>query len=93
MKTPITALFNVFSIYFAYPMPAGSRGENYLLIAVEHFTGWPIAQATSRNTSDVVTDFVKNEIIYMLGHRKQFFRTMLGVYCPHSLKSYGEARD
>ena len=67
LSLPITSLFDSFSIDFAGPFPASKDGSRFVLVAVEHLTGWPLARATSRSTSDVVLDFIKTEIIHPFG--------------------------
>ena len=42
LKTPLTTLFDVFSIDFAGPLPTSRTGNKYMLVCVEHLTGWPI---------------------------------------------------
>lgn len=62
-----SSLFDVFSTYFAGPLPVTSQGSKYLLICVEHLTGWPIVKATSRATADVVRKFMETLIIPPFG--------------------------
>ena len=67
LRTPITGLFDTFSIDFAGPLVPGPQGERYLLIAVEHLSGWPMARATTSDTADVVRSFVTEEILLPFG--------------------------
>ena len=67
LRLPISSLFDTFSIDFAGPFPATSSGNRFVLVAVEHLTGWPIAMATSDSTAQVVLKFVKREIMYSFG--------------------------
>ena len=67
LRHPISSLFDVFSIDFAGPFPATSSGNRFVLVAVEHLTGWPIAIATANSTGQVVLGFVKREILYSFG--------------------------
>ena len=67
LRTPLTGLFDTFSIDFAGPLVPGPDGERYLLVAVEHLTGWPMARATLSDTADVVETFVKEEILRPFG--------------------------
>lgn len=53
-----------FSIDFAGPFPIGLIGGKNLLTAVKHLTGWPIARCTKHGSSDVVRDFVQEEMIF-----------------------------
>ena len=72
---PISSLYVVFSIDFAGPFPATSSGNRFVLGAVEHLTGWPIAIGTSNSTGKVVLKFVKRDHVhfrpspdYLIGH-------------------------
>ncbi|CDF33409.1 unnamed protein product [Chondrus crispus] len=67
LRFPISSLFDVFCVDFGGPFPATSFGKRFLLVAVEHLTGWPIAIATADSTAQVVLDFVKREIMYSFG--------------------------
>ena len=68
LRILISSLFRVFSIDFTGPSPATSSGNRFVLVAVEHLTGWPIAIPTANSTSQMVLDFVKKEIMYSFGH-------------------------
>ena len=57
----------MFSIDFAGPFPAISCRNRFVLVAVEHLTGSPIAIATADSTAQVVLEFVKKEIMYSFG--------------------------
>lgn len=48
-------------------MPVGSKREKYLYISAGHLTEWSIPQATGSDTSALVIDFVKDDIMYTLG--------------------------
>lgn len=67
LRMPITGLFYSFSIDFATPLPPGSGGECYLLVAVNHLTSWPLTRATITDTTEVVVKFVEEEIIRPFG--------------------------
>lgn len=69
---PLTGLFDSFSIDFACPIIPGPKIERYLLIAVEHLTGWPLVRVTISDTADVVKDFVKNVILRPFGPPRGF---------------------
>lgn len=64
---PLTGLFETFSIDFSGPLVPGPKGERYLLIYVEQLTGWPLVRVRQSDMSDVVEDFVKNEVLRHLG--------------------------
>jgi len=64
---PLTNIFSVFSIDFAGPFPASSGGNRFILVCVEHLTGWPLARAIANATADVVKAFVREEIMHSFG--------------------------
>ena len=73
MSLPITNLFDSFSIDFAGPFSPAQDGSRFMLVSVEHLTGWPLAEATARSTAHVVIDFVSRNIIYPFGpHRRSY---------------------
>ena len=43
-KMPISGLFHTWSIDFEGPLPVTYLGARYKILAVEHMTGWPVAQ-------------------------------------------------
>lgn len=67
LRIPLTGLFDTFSMDLAGPLPLGENEEKYLLLVVEHLTGWPIVRITTRDTSDVVFSFVQEEIVFCIG--------------------------
>ena len=67
LRMPLTGLFTAFSVDFAGPLPKTRSGEQYLLVGVEHLTGWPIARKTKDATDDTVNKFVQEEIIHSFG--------------------------
>lgn len=60
-------LFDVFSIDFAGPFPVTAEKNCYLLVCVEHLTGWPIVKPTKRATAAVVVQFINEEVIPPFG--------------------------
>lgn len=66
LRIPNTDPFNVFAVYFAGLMPAGSKGETFLLISVEYLTSWSLARDTCQYISYLV-DFVTDDVIYRFG--------------------------
>ncbi len=42
---PVSGIFDTWSLDFAGPLPRTARGNRYLLVGVEHLTGWPVAAA------------------------------------------------
>ena len=67
LRLPILSLFSVFSIDFSGPFPGTSSGNRFVVVGVEHLTGWPIAIATGDSTAQVVLNFVKRDIMYCFG--------------------------
>ena len=67
MMRPIKILFEVFWIDFAGPLPETRAGHKYLLICVEHLTGWPIAVPTRDATVETVINFISTEVIHPFG--------------------------
>lgn len=57
----------MFSIDFAGPFLPYSKGNRYVLIAVEHFSGWPLACSMADASADEVIKFVTEEIMHIFG--------------------------
>ena len=66
-RQPVSVLFDTFSVDFAGPLPITDRGNSYVMVAVEHFSWWPIVRATQNQTSDVSIDFYVREIVGQFG--------------------------
>lgn len=68
-KLPVSGLFHSWSIVFAGPLPVTNRQSKYLLIAVEHLSGWPVAfeLSSGRFGSRGFIQFVDKEIITPFG--------------------------
>ena len=60
---PASGLWESVSIDFAGPLPRTAEGNRYLLVAVEHVSGWPIAKALPRALSRDVSDFIQDQVI------------------------------
>ena len=69
-KIPVSGLFHTWSVDFAGPLPQTSAGNRYILIAVEHLSGWPVAQAIppSAFNSGGVIRFVEEQICTPYGN-------------------------
>ena len=52
---------------FAGPLPKTKNGNQYVLIAVEHLTGWPMAFPTKDSTSSAVIYFLQYHLIRAFG--------------------------
>lgn len=59
----MSGLFHTVSIDAAGPLPATPQGNKYMLVAVEHLSGWPIALAVQRVDAVAVTDFIEQLIV------------------------------
>ena len=64
LRTPLTILFDLFSIDFAGPLPTSRAGNKYMLVCVEHLTGWLIVIPTSNSTGGTVINFVGDHILH-----------------------------
>ena len=60
---PVSGLWDAISIDFAGPLPRTPDGNRYLIVAVEHLSGWPVAKALPTALSRDVSAFVQNRII------------------------------
>jgi transposase InsO family protein len=67
LHLPISGLFHTFSLDFAGPFPRTTLGNAWILVAVEHLSGWPVAQACQAATSEEVMSFVQQQIIESYG--------------------------
>ena len=65
------APFERIGIDFVGPLPATSKGNRYILVAVDYFTKWPEAKATKRADAQTVVDFLYEEIICRHGPFRQ----------------------
>lgn len=66
---PLTNLFDTFSVDFAGPLPKSTFAKRYVLVGVEHLTGWPLGRATKSSSAEEVIKFVKEEVLYSFGPR------------------------
>lgn len=91
LRTPISSLFDVFSIDFAGPLPTTEKGNCYVLIAVEHLTGWHIARPTKDATADSVIDFVAREMIHSFGPPRYVVSDNANCFTAGSLQAFIDA--
>ncbi|CEP14621.1 hypothetical protein [Parasitella parasitica] len=66
-NVPADYLFQQYSLDFVGPFPATNRGNKFILVAVENFSNWPIAEATSVQDSTVVANFLYEKIFCQFG--------------------------
>lgn len=52
LRTHISSLLDVFSIYFVGTLPVTKIRNLYVLVALEHLIGWPITHAIKDATAD-----------------------------------------
>lgn len=64
---PVLRLFEQLSIDFVGTFPPSSKGNRYILVAVENFTRWPIAQAVANADADTVADFLYSQVFSVFG--------------------------
>lgn len=92
---PLAAILETLSIDFAGPIPVGLKRERYLLIAVEHLTGWLIARCTKHDTSDIVRTFVQGKIVFTFGPAKVLVsdnvRCFIAIALQEVIKQHGIA--
>lgn len=89
MKRPTTGLFDVFYIDFSGPFPRHCEGgPRYLLICVEHLTGWPILKPTWDATSKTVRGFMEKEVIHPFGAPKVVVSDNAGCFTAHNLVKF-----
>lgn len=92
LKRPVAGLFDVFSIDFAGPFPVPYvGGPKYLLVCVEHLTGWPVVRATKDATSKTVMDFVEKNIVHSFGPPKTVVIDNASCFTAVNLVDYMKA--
>jgi putative transposase len=65
--TLMLRLFEQFSIDYVGPLPKSERGNQYILVAVEHFTRWPLALACPDATGITTARFIYTQIFCQFG--------------------------
>ena len=66
-RMPISGLFHTWSVDFTGPLPITKNHKKYLIVAVEHMSGWPVARASVAADSSVVVAFLRQEILNTFG--------------------------
>ena len=60
--------FKQWGLDFIGPItPTSSAGHQYIITATDYFTKWVEAKATKKTTSEVVCDFIKENILVRFG--------------------------
>ena len=93
MKAPVSGLFDTISIDFAGPLPLTPRGNRFLLIAVEHLTGWPMAVPLPTNLSTDVASFVEENIVKPYQAPRMMLSDNGSQFTSQYLSFYAKSRD
>lgn len=64
---PQISVFNVFSLDFADPFPVTKCRNRFLLVYIEHLTGWPIFMGTEKATAEVAVFFLISKVLLPFG--------------------------
>lgn len=54
-------------IDFAGPYLRQKGGSRFILVCVEHLSGWPVAKAISLETAEIFRYFIEDEVFYSFG--------------------------
>jgi hypothetical protein len=60
---PVVSPFYRIGIDFVGPLPRTSRGNKYIIVAMDYLTKWPEAKAVKDNTAKSVVKFLYEDII------------------------------
>jgi Integrase core domain len=85
---PISGIFETFSVDFAGPLPRTLAGNIYILIGIEHLSGWPLAQAYAASTSEEVINFIRSEIIRPFGIPQKILSDNAQCFVALSLREF-----
>lgn len=55
-RLPVVKVFDTFSVAFVGPLRRTKKGNKSFIVAVQHLTRWPIAEALQRQTSEVAVN-------------------------------------
>ncbi|KAG1277745.1 hypothetical protein G6F66_012218 [Rhizopus arrhizus] len=64
---PINQLFERFAVDYVGPLPKSADGNQYIIVAVEYYTRWPIARAVAQANSETTIKFLYEEIFTCFG--------------------------
>lgn len=82
---PLTNISETYLINFSGPFSKCHLGNKFLLIVVEHLTGWPIAPVTKNASTEVVIEFVEREIISLFRPPNAIISDNAGCFTATSL--------
>lgn len=66
-RVQVNRLFEQFSIDFVGPLPLSTNHNQYVIVAIERFTRWPLARATRNNDAATADTFIYEEIFCQFG--------------------------
>ncbi|KAG1614235.1 hypothetical protein G6F46_007107 [Rhizopus delemar] len=66
-KIPVRSLFERFGVDYIGPFPTSRSGKEYIIMAVEYYTGWPIARAVEKADSDTTIKFLYEDLFCVFG--------------------------
>ena len=63
LHAPISGLFHTVALDFTGPLPTSHEGSKFMLVGIEHATGWPWVEALKTNLSTDVVAFLRKSFI------------------------------
>ena len=70
---PVEAMgpFKQWALDIVGPLPEDKAGKRFIITAIDYFTRWPVAWATTNHTATTVTRFIGREIVGRFGRPKR----------------------
>jgi len=65
--------FQRWGIDLISPLPSSKTGNTWILTAIDYATGWPIAKALPKATSEAIAEFIFSEIYMHFGAPQEIF--------------------
>lgn len=66
-QIPVLRLFERFAIDYVGPFPESKLKNKYIIMAVEYYTGWPVARAVRSADSDTTVKFLYEDVFTVFG--------------------------
>ena len=85
---PPTNPFMRWGIDFIGRLPLTKRGNKWIIVAVDHCTRWPVAQAVPEATSKAVANFIYEQIFMQFGTPDEILSDRGANFLAESLKEY-----
>lgn len=85
---PQSSLFEVLLIDFARPFPAKKESHRFLLVCVEHLTGWSVIKVTRRATADEMQEFMETKAVPPFEAPEVVTSDNAMCFCAHQLRAY-----